>query len=739
MLIRENKIYSQNGEDGVIASVFEAISTTNRFYVEIGCEDATECNTRWLSDTCGWTGVRFDNQNFDPEKGLYKYTVTPENVCDLLLQYDVPQAFDLLSVDVDFSDFHIICSILRRFQPRMVISDYNSSLGSERDCVVPYVRGQGWDGTNYFGASYSSFCSLADFFGYKVIYCESQGVNIFLVRQDIVSDMGIDVDIGSTFRPPAYNGGNGHPADLRGRRYLTSKHYLLGGTNTALTQFGPITYYKNDAYIGGVFSGGHYWKFETITEVSQRLLGAKGHVLDIGAHIGSHSIALAKNNPYLRFSCFEPQQSLYLLLERNIAENDLWERFDVSNVAVSSTNGELSLAATVQVEEAHERRVIEYGGSQPVNLGGVQLGVDGQPCRAIRIDDQTWPTVVYINVDVEGAGPLVFYGMQNLLRRDNPQILFEDRSDRRLDSLTLDSMGIEADVRNFSPRDFLESLGYQIGQLGLDYIGRPPVAEGPISSIDTGDEFIPAVIFQTWKSKTEFPANYVIWSRTFSTFNPSFRRVIWDDDDNYRFISERFPWFLDTFRNYPREIYRADAVRYFFLYFHGGIYADMDVECLRPLNDILKRGDVLVGRMGSDPHHAHSIPNAIMASKPRQEFWLLVIGLLIETAKQGGAPEYVTGPVALKSAVDLYLAKDPQWARSVIQSIARRIPPDMQPDPNMSDVIVLPPREWFAVDWTDPVHQILRHEVLHRGLLSDEQKKDLFPQSSMVTYWTHNW
>ena len=44
----EKQVYSQNGEDGVLEFIFENIGTTNKIYVELGTEDAKECNTRYL-------------------------------------------------------------------------------------------------------------------------------------------------------------------------------------------------------------------------------------------------------------------------------------------------------------------------------------------------------------------------------------------------------------------------------------------------------------------------------------------------------------------------------------------------------------------------------------------------------------------------------------------------------------------------------------------------------------------
>lgn len=38
----------------------------------------------------------------------------------------------------------------------------------------------------------------------------------------------------------------------------------------------------------------------------------------------------------------------------------------------------------------------------------------------------------------------------------------------------------------------------------------------------------------------------------------------------------RYPWFLSTWDNYPYNIQRADAIRYFVLLHYGGIYIDLD-------------------------------------------------------------------------------------------------------------------------------------------------------------------
>ena len=47
----EQKIFSQNGEDGITMKLVDTIYSSdneNKFYVEFGVEDGKECNTRIL-------------------------------------------------------------------------------------------------------------------------------------------------------------------------------------------------------------------------------------------------------------------------------------------------------------------------------------------------------------------------------------------------------------------------------------------------------------------------------------------------------------------------------------------------------------------------------------------------------------------------------------------------------------------------------------------------------------------
>jgi hypothetical protein len=41
----------------------------------------------------------------------------------------------------------------------------------------------------------------------------------------------------------------------------------------------------------------------------------------------------------------------------------------------------------------------------------------------------------------------------------------------------------------------------------------------------------------------------------------------------------------NVYKSFPLNIMRADLWRYAILYFYGGLYADIDVDCWRPVKD----------------------------------------------------------------------------------------------------------------------------------------------------------
>jgi hypothetical protein len=198
----------------VLAAIFGRLGTTNQYFVEFGCQDASECNSALLLEQ-GWTGLLMD-RDASPELSVrvQREVVTADNINVLLDKYEVPGSFDLLSIDIDGNDYWVWKAMQRR--PRVVVIEYNAHVPPESAKVIAYDPDFEWAGTSYFGASLRALSDLGASKGYTLIYCEQAGVNAFFVSDDLVAGNFLVRDVVEVYRPPNYfYRGLSHPADSR--------------------------------------------------------------------------------------------------------------------------------------------------------------------------------------------------------------------------------------------------------------------------------------------------------------------------------------------------------------------------------------------------------------------------------------------------------------------------------------------------------------------------------------------
>ncbi|GLD92984.1 hypothetical protein PINS_up001576 [Pythium insidiosum] len=180
--------FSQNGEDGVLHAIFAHVGVTTKRYVEFGAGTGDECNTRLWREHYGWDGVLLDAWHEDVARGLHRAWVTAENVNALFEAHAVPREFDLLSIDVDFNDFWLLSAIDRsRFSPRVIVIEVNSHVPPNERRTVRYDPQRSWDAeSDYFGVGVGALELWGRRAGYSLVYCETRGVNCFLVRDDVL-------------------------------------------------------------------------------------------------------------------------------------------------------------------------------------------------------------------------------------------------------------------------------------------------------------------------------------------------------------------------------------------------------------------------------------------------------------------------------------------------------------------------------------------------------------------------
>ena len=188
------KIYSQTDEDGILAEIFRRIGDGGRLFVEIGCGDGSENNTHALL-LGGWRGTWIDagREKIDriaaviPLRSarltVVHFAVTRENAARLVTDATGGTELDLLSVDIDGNDLHVLQAITASIRPRVIVSEYNGKFPPPLALTVGYDPGHRWAGDDYHGASIQALVDGLP--GYRLVTCNLSGANAFFVRDDL--------------------------------------------------------------------------------------------------------------------------------------------------------------------------------------------------------------------------------------------------------------------------------------------------------------------------------------------------------------------------------------------------------------------------------------------------------------------------------------------------------------------------------------------------------------------------
>ena len=195
----EFKVFSQNGEDGIIQFLIQNTEIKNKTFVEFGVETYKEANTKFLLLNNGWSGLIIDGDKDAMEKIAssdlhWKYDlksignfITKDNINKIIKSAGIEGEIGLLSVDIDGNDYWVFENI-DCVNPQILIMEYNSMFGDTHKISVPYdenfVRSQKHYSNLYYGASIAALCDIANKKGYDLVGSNSFGNNLFFIRHD---------------------------------------------------------------------------------------------------------------------------------------------------------------------------------------------------------------------------------------------------------------------------------------------------------------------------------------------------------------------------------------------------------------------------------------------------------------------------------------------------------------------------------------------------------------------------
>lgn len=119
---------------------------------------------------------------------------------------------------------------------------------------------------------------------------------------------------------------------------------------------------------------------------------------------------------------------------------------------------------------------------------------------------------------------------------------------------------------------------------------------------------IPKIIWQTheWDYQ-DLPEVFKKTSHTWKNLNPEWEYRYFNAKDRKDFIEEYYPILLETYLEpiflEPIKVRQADIWRYCVVHKYGGVYADMDSVCIKPLDYMLEsysNEDLLVLKRNMD-------------------------------------------------------------------------------------------------------------------------------------------
>lgn len=201
-------------------------------------------------------------------------------------------------------------------------------------------------------------------------------------------------------------------------------------SNIFKTKWGTIEMPSNEAYISIPFKNGSYWDIDTLLKL-ESYIPKNRNILEIGGHVGTSTVVYSSFlNKDSKYWVFEPQAKMFSYLQKNIKYNNLENIVKPIQGSAFCYSGKMNMNFTpvdgpnvnLPLNVLNERNMI-------VNYGGLTVGKNGELINCYRLDDLSEiDNIGFIHCDAQGSEPFLFYGAQELIRKNRPVILYEDKT-----------------------------------------------------------------------------------------------------------------------------------------------------------------------------------------------------------------------------------------------------------------------------------------------------------------------
>ena len=204
------KVYSQNNEDAILEYLILSLKLKNIKFIEIGTEDYSESNTRFIYEKYNCDGLIIDNtKNLTSKiskllhiwKGNLKIEeafVNKNNVNTLIDKHFPNKNIDIFSLDIDGIDYWILKELPDNLS-KIIVGEYNPYFGPDLEVTVPYSdnfnRFEYHSSNLCFGMSLRALINLMKNKGYSFIGSSSLRSNAFFIKNEFKKLLSLeDID-----------------------------------------------------------------------------------------------------------------------------------------------------------------------------------------------------------------------------------------------------------------------------------------------------------------------------------------------------------------------------------------------------------------------------------------------------------------------------------------------------------------------------------------------------------------
>jgi hypothetical protein len=170
------------------------------------------------------------------------------------------------------------------------------------------------------------------------------------------------------------------------------------------------------------------------------------------------------------------------------------------------------------------------------------------------------------------------------------------------------------------------------------------------------------VIHQIWFNFSNKPSGSAVPEKfkplveSWTSNNPDWFHIIWNDEMADWLVYNHYRIFWDTYSKFIKPIQRVDAFKFCIMHRYGGIYADMDTKCLRPVNTLTEKCENrnimfgqstvadFIGKMMASNYF-------IYAKSPGDDLWY---NALTESIKYGNGYKFIPNVLNTFAATGLF-------------------------------------------------------------------------------------